>query len=35
VHAVGGIWGVRAVGLFGRMEAGGAGQLLTQAENDI
>jgi ammonium transporter, Amt family len=30
VHAVGGIWGVLAVGLFGRMEAGGAGQLLAQ-----
>ena len=31
VHAVGGIWGVLAVGLFGRFEAGGAGQLLAQA----
>ena len=30
VHAVGGIWGVLAVGLFGRLEAGGAGQLLAQ-----
>jgi Amt family ammonium transporter len=31
VHAVGGIWGVLAVGLFGRLEAGGEGQLLAQA----
>src|SRR5579863_2238688 len=31
VHAVGGIWGVLVVGLFGRLEAGGAGQLLAQA----
>jgi len=30
-HAVGGIWGVLAVGLFGRLEAGGAGQLVAQA----
>jgi ammonium transporter, Amt family len=30
VHAVGGLWGVLAVGLFGRLEAGGAGQLLAQ-----
>ena len=34
VHAVGGIWGVLAVGLFGRLEAGGAGQLLAQAVGD-
>ena len=31
VHAVGGIWGVLAVGLFGRLEAAGTGQLLAQA----
>jgi ammonium transporter, Amt family len=31
VHAVGGIWGVLAVGFFGRLEAGGTGQLLAQA----
>jgi Amt family ammonium transporter len=31
VHAVGGIWGVLAVGLFGQLEAGGDGQLLAQA----
>jgi Amt family ammonium transporter len=31
VHAVGGLWGVLAVGLFGRLEAGGSGQLLAQA----
>jgi ammonium transporter, Amt family len=31
VHAVGGIWGVLAVGMFGRLEAGGQGQLLAQA----
>jgi len=31
VHAVGGLWGVLAVGLFGRLEAGGNGQLLAQA----
>lgn len=31
VHAVSGIWGVLAVGLFGRLEADGAGQLLAQA----
>jgi ammonium transporter, Amt family len=31
VHAVGGIWGILAVGIFGRTEAGGAGQLLAQA----
>jgi Amt family ammonium transporter len=31
VHAVGGIWGVLAVGMFGRLEAVGAGQLLAQA----
>jgi Amt family ammonium transporter len=30
VHAVGGIWGVLAVGLFGRLEAAGDGQLLAQ-----
>ena len=30
VHAVGGMWGVLAVGLFGRMEAAGEGQLLAQ-----
>ena len=30
VHAVGGMWGVLAVGLFGRLEAGGAGQLQAQ-----
>ena len=30
VHAVGGIWGVLAVGFFGRFEAGQAGQLLAQ-----
>jgi Amt family ammonium transporter len=30
VHAVGGLWGVLAVGLFGRMEAAGEGQLLAQ-----
>ena len=30
-HAVTGIWGVLAVGLFGRLEAGDAGQLLAQA----
>ena len=30
VHAVGGIWGILAAGLFGRLEAGGAGQLLAQ-----
>jgi ammonium transporter, Amt family len=30
-HAVAGIWGVLAVGLFGRLEAGGAGQVLAQA----
>jgi len=30
VHAVGGIWGVLAVGLFGRLEAGAAGQLMAQ-----
>ncbi len=31
VHAVSGIWGLLAVGLFGRLEAAGAGQLLAQA----
>src|SRR5207248_185370 len=31
VHAVAGIWGVFAVGLFGRGEAGVSGQLLAQA----
>ncbi len=31
VHALGGVWGLLAVGLFGRMEAGGPGQLLAQA----
>jgi Amt family ammonium transporter len=31
VHAVGGLWGVLAVGLFGQFEAGGDGQLLAQA----
>jgi Amt family ammonium transporter len=31
VHAVAGLWGVLAVGLFGRLEAGGSGQLLAQA----
>jgi Amt family ammonium transporter len=31
VHAVCGIWGVLAVGLFGRLEASGPGQLLAQA----
>jgi Amt family ammonium transporter len=31
VHAVGGLWGVLAVGLFGRLEAGAPGQLLAQA----
>jgi ammonium transporter, Amt family len=30
VHAVGGIWGILVVGLFGRFEAGDAGQLLAQ-----
>jgi ammonium transporter, Amt family len=30
VHAVGGIWGVVAVGFFGRAEAGMGGQLLAQ-----
>ena len=30
VHAVAGIWGALAVGLFGRMEAAGDGQLLAQ-----
>ena len=30
VHAVGGLWGVLAVGLFGRLEAGGPGQMLAQ-----
>lgn len=30
VHAVGGIWGVLAVGLFGRLEAAGEGQLWAQ-----
>lgn len=30
VHAVGGITGILAVGLFGRLEAGGDGQLLAQ-----
>ena len=29
-HAVGGLWGVLAVGLFGRLEAGTPGQLLAQ-----
>jgi Amt family ammonium transporter len=31
-HAFAGIWGILAVGLFGRFEAGGSGQLLAQAE---
>ncbi len=31
VHAVGGLWGVLAVGLFGQFEADGDGQLLAQA----
>jgi Amt family ammonium transporter len=30
VHAAGGIWGMLAVGLFGRFEAGNPGQLLAQ-----
>lgn len=30
VHAIGGIWGVLAVGIFGRLEAGAAGQLWAQ-----
>jgi ammonium transporter, Amt family len=30
VHAVGGIWGMLAVGLFGRYEAGNPGQLVAQ-----
>lgn len=30
VHAVGGLWGILAVGLFGRFEAASAGQLLAQ-----
>jgi Amt family ammonium transporter len=30
VHAVCGIWGILAVGLFGRLEAGGTGQLVAQ-----
>jgi len=30
VHAVCGIWGVLAVGIFGRFEAAGAGQMLAQ-----
>lgn len=30
VHAVGGIWGLLAAGLFGRFEAGDAGQLMAQ-----
>jgi ammonium transporter, Amt family len=30
VHAVGGLWGVLALGLFGRLEAGGPGQILAQ-----
>jgi len=30
VHALGGLWGILAVGLFGRLEAAGAGQLLAQ-----
>jgi Amt family ammonium transporter len=30
VHALGGLWGVLALGFFGRMEAGGSGQLLAQ-----
>jgi Amt family ammonium transporter len=30
VHAIGGIWGMLAVGIFGRFEAGSAGQLLAQ-----
>jgi Amt family ammonium transporter len=30
VHAMGGIWGVIALGLFGRSEAAGAGQLFAQ-----
>jgi Amt family ammonium transporter len=30
VHAVGGIWGMLAVGIFGRFEAGDAGQMLAQ-----
>ncbi len=29
-HAVGGIWGLLALGLFGRLEAGGPGQLMAQ-----
>lgn len=29
-HAVGGLWGVLAVGLFGRMEAGDSGQWVAQ-----
>ncbi|HET6246214.1 MAG TPA: hypothetical protein VFE47_00810 [Tepidisphaeraceae bacterium] len=29
-HAVCGLWGILAVGLFGRFEAGGSGQLLAQ-----
>lgn len=31
VHAIGGIWGVLAVGLFGRQEAGNDGQFWAQA----
>jgi ammonium transporter, Amt family len=30
VHAVCGIWGILVAGMFGRLEAGGAGQLLAQ-----
>lgn len=30
VHGVGGLWGVLAVGLFGRLEAGGSGQITAQ-----
>jgi ammonium transporter, Amt family len=30
VHAICGIWGVLAAGLFGRLQAGGQGQLLAQ-----
>jgi ammonium transporter, Amt family len=30
VHAVAGLWGVIAVGLFGRLEASGPGQMLAQ-----
>jgi ammonia channel protein AmtB len=30
VHAVGGLWGVLAVGWFGRLEAGDPGQVLAR-----